>query len=133
MTRNFPFEWSVTTDNQCGANYAGLIASSEAETRYTSELIESSDIDAVLVVTSGSGQTVKFPYHYDNVKTENHNDVEVVGRKIARDIGLELGNNFTYHLGGELDSKSGTLSDYARSSRIKYVFEVKQKFISKLK
>ena len=46
----------------------------------------------------------------------------MVARKISRDIGLELGNNFTYHLGADKQRTSGTLEDYARDSGIKYTF-----------
>lgn len=77
-----------------------------------------------ITVTTGNAQTVEFPFQYDTVKTDNHNDIEVVGRKIARDIGLELGNNFTYHLGGEMDQTSGTLDDFIRNEAVKYVFRV---------
>ena len=68
LQRNFPFQWEQTSENQCATDYAGVLGGTEAETQLTIDLINEKNIDALLVLSTGSSQNVQFPFRYDNVK-----------------------------------------------------------------
>ena len=75
-----------------------------------------------------SGESVEYPYNYDPVRVNNFNDVDTLGRKMAREMSTVDDVIFTYGQGSSDASTAGTIEDYlVEDLEVLYVYKIKMR------
>ena len=82
----------------------------------------------ILFLVTTNGESVEYPFNYDAAKVNNFNDVDTLGRKMAREMSTIDDVNFTYRQGSSDDVIFGTIEDYLVDNlEVLYVYKIKMR------
>ena len=85
-------------------------------------------IGFTLFLVTTNGESVEYPFNYDAAKVNNFNDVDTLGRKMAREMSTIDNIDFTYRQGSSDDVIFGTIEDYLVDNlEVLYVYKIKMR------
>jgi carboxypeptidase A4 len=127
LNRNYGYQWGGqgASRNPCTETYAGSGPFSEPETKAVQLFLSNSAKNFKASVSIHSyGQYILYPWGYDRKMTQDHNDLDLIGKKGAEAMKLVNGNQYTVGpAGSTLYPAAGGSDDWAKGTmKIKYSY-----------
>ncbi|XP_048480767.1 carboxypeptidase B isoform X2 [Plutella xylostella] len=128
LNRNFGYRWGGkgSSNNPCSDIYRGSRAFSEPETKAVSDFINNSAVNFTAYLTYHSyGQYILYPWGYDSVVPPDYQQLDIVGKDVARAIQQTGGSEYSVgSSSGLLYPAAGGSDDWAKAKGIKYTYTI---------
>ncbi|XP_065085255.1 carboxypeptidase B1-like [Ochlerotatus camptorhynchus] len=126
LSRNFPFRWKHYGD-ECSTDYAGHTPGSELETRALMQLMaKCAPVTEVYLSVQSCGNSILYPYGYDNVEVPNKAELQELGEKATRAVRAINGPEYTVGSAAALHDPANGRGDYIYGSLgVEYVYGLK--------